>query len=150
MPTTKELLAAAEKDEQVPQVTEDIRQRRHASSIRQALNTIESLHEQYPGISQARLRELSTPCAGCTLLATEYPRILSKALEHPDDIPTIHSMVDLLAAVETGQHTQHSASMMAGTILKEKYIDPIVDSATATATEPAKKLTYAQWKDLVN
>ncbi len=33
-------------------------------------------------------------------------------------------MVELLKAVETGAHTQHSASVVAGTILKERYIDP--------------------------
>jgi hypothetical protein len=148
MPTAKELLAAAEKDEQVPQVTGDIRERRHASSIQQGLDTVESLHKQYPGIASSRLRELSTACTGCNLLAKEYPRILSKALEHPNDIPTLRSMVGLLASVETGQHTQHSASMVAGTILKEKYIDPIIHPADAAG--PVKKLTYAQWKDLAN
>ena len=147
MPTAKQLLTAAEMDEQVPQVTEDIRERRHAASINQALDTIELLHSQYPGASSARLREMSSPCAGCALLTKEYPRVLSKALEHPTDIPTLRSMVKLLALVETGKHTQHSASMIAGTILKERYIDPVVESSTVTE---GKQLTYAQWKEITN
>ena len=143
MPTADQLLAAAEVDENVPQVTDDIRERRHAAALELMLNEVEAKAKQFPGISADRLKEMLTTCPYFALVETEYPLVLNKAIEHPDELPTLRQMVGLIKGIEDGKLTQHSASVAAGSLLKSRYVDPVVKTAEPTGT---KAVNYHQWK----
>lgn len=147
MASVDQLIKAAEQDEKVPQVTDDIRERKHSAALALILDVVAAKITEYPGITGPRLEEFVSTAPYYELVKTEYPLVLSKAINQPDELPTLRKMVSLIAAVEQGSHTQHSASVAAGTLLKERYIDPLIPHAEPA---PRAKLTYSQWRTINN
>lgn len=124
-------------------MTTEIRERKHAAALLQVFDAVASNVAQYPGIVGGRLEELISIAPHYDLVKTEYPLVLNKAINEPSELPTLRKMVNLIASIESGVHTQHSASVVAGTLLKERYIDPVVHKAEPS---PLATLTYSKWK----
>jgi len=140
-PTSDELIAKMAADPSVPQVTDDIRGRKHAMPLTAALVRIQELHRDHPpeDVEALALEQ-------CRILYDDYPRFFTKAVQHPEEIPMLQEMIAVIGKIEKGELDQHTGSVVVGTMLKKRFIDKDMPEL-AEASETAPKISYAEWKD---
>lgn len=101
--------------------TAHIREVKHSKFIKNDISTFLSLKKKYPRMKKDLFE---TMCMHrCSFLFNNYTDIYHKLLKDELNLELFGKFVSILEKIEKGDETQHTASVVVGTILKEIYID---------------------------
>lgn len=107
--------------------TELIRELKHSDSIEADLRAIEKVRAENPDVSKESLLAI---CTGEALfLYSNYTSIFYKAVANELNMGIMQRLLDALRSIEDGTADQHEASVRAGQILKELYVDSALQRA---------------------
>lgn len=133
----KKLQELVESSEDALDNTEQIRELKQSELIKRDINrflkfegthNLLNIQEQYP------------------FLYKNYPEILSKLLNNKNfDIKILIRLINILQQIEDGVCDQHEGSVTVGQILKEIYVDPILEKEKI----PKKEISYNDYKNKI-
>lgn len=131
--------------------TELIRKLKHSTIIKNDINNLILLKEQYRGNDEQIYIESIDKC---NFLFTFYTDIFNKIRKDEIDFNILNKFLDILKSIEDGDLDQHNASFTVGTILKELYIDSAlkkakkIDELNSTSIVETKQPTLnISWKE---
>lgn len=107
--------------------TQRIRELKHSASIEADLKAIEKVRAENPDVSKESLHAICTREA--LFLYTNYTSIFHKAVANELNMGIMQRLLDVLRSIEEGTADQHEASVRAGQILKEMYVDSALQRA---------------------
>ena len=94
----------------------------------------------------------------CTWLWENYMNIYNKLKKDELDLNILHNFLSTLKQIENGELDQHNASVKAGKILKELYIDSAMKQQTKREKleekrkkrggKPTKKISWSEYKKI--
>jgi hypothetical protein len=134
--------------------THFIREIKHSSLLREQVNNMVILKAKYRDDPET----LNLECMNdCNFLFTYYTDIYNKIRKDELDLNIFYKFLDVLKKIEDGELSQHEASFLVGTLLKELYIDSALKKAEKldeqyanTKEEPKKpnvNISYKKWKN---
>lgn len=98
-----------------------IREKQHSFQIENDIKTINRIVKENPSASDDEIRLMCSSEA--LFLFSNYTPIFNKAIAQELNMDIMSELLKTLRAIETGQLDQHEASVRAGQILKELYVD---------------------------
>jgi hypothetical protein len=98
-----------------------IREKQHSFQIDSDIKTINRIIKENPSVSDDELRVMCSSAA--LFLFSNYTPIFNKAIAQELNMDIMTELLKTLRAIETGQLDQHEASVRAGQVLKELYVD---------------------------
>ena len=120
--------------------TETIRQLKHSALITQNLNTILRIKKKYKN----DIKEIDAECLKeCRFLFDNYTNIYNKLIRDQIDLVIFYKFLHYLKKIEDGELTFYQASYEIGCLLKNMYVDPIVEKDDNTE----KKVKDVTWND---
>ena len=138
----------------VPETTDQIRELRHSSLIREQVFLLESLRKQHSdSMDPDEFDQLCT--SECSFLFSNYTDIFNKVKKNEIDMGILGEFLKVLARIENKEIDQHEGSFEVGKLLKKLYIDSALRKSAhlddeASGPEPAKRhtksLTWRQYK----
>jgi hypothetical protein len=106
--------------------TEMIRNLKHSETLRDNVNTMIRLKEEYKErdneFTEVAIRE-------CYFLYSNYTDIFNKIKKEEIDIAILFQFLDVLQKIENKELDQHEGSFEVGTLLKKIYIDSALRKA---------------------
>jgi len=97
-----------------------IRQLKHSDILKNQIDILLSLKEQYGDDSDKIHLEAMNDC---NFLFTYYTDIYNKVRKNEIDLHLLNQMLNVLKDIENEKMDQHEGSFKVGTILKEIYVD---------------------------
>lgn len=145
----------------VEDVTDDIRRKKHSSRIRNDVKQLVSLRSKFANLAVAEPADFDNLCiANCNFLFNNYTDIYNKLKKNEIDLDILNTFLDVLEKIENGDLDQHTASFKVGNILKQLYIDSALrksanlDNAAASQSDnveerkETKPISWSQWKQM--
>ena len=141
---------------EVVQTTDKIRELRHSSQIRRDVRTISLLEQKYSRLNKDMLLKMAQKQAN--FLYTHYTLIFNKLVNHELNVNILFNFINVLEQIECGELNQHEGSQQVGQILKELYIDGVINKKEKTKkdlsetnkkkdkSKKPKKISYKQFK----
>lgn len=108
--------------------TEKIRNLKHSDKIREQVTLMVEIKKKYPKLKKVMKDRMIE--SKCTWLWQNYMNIYNKLKKDELDLNILHNFLSTLKQIEDGELDQHNASVKAGKILKELYIDSAVKQQT--------------------
>ena len=132
--------------------TDMIRQLKHSPLITQNLNTILHIKKKY-NLNKNRdtndFKSLDEECLKeCRFLFDNYTSIYNKLLRDQIDLQVFYKFLFYLKKIEDGELTFYQASYEIGTLLKNMYVDPIIQEKDREKERPAKPITWNEFKNM--
>lgn len=126
--------------------TDMIRKLKHSAQITKNLNTILRLKKKHEeGVFD--FKALDNECLKeCRFLFDNYTSIYNKLLRGQIDLVVFYKFLYYLKKIEDGELTFYQASFEIGTLLKNMYVDPIIDENKKTV-KPVKNITWNEYKN---
>lgn len=146
----------------VEDVTQDIRERKHSQLIKQDVERMVALKRQYPRLSASNSHQMDAMLEKqCSFLFNNYFDIFNRIKKDEIDFQIFERFLNVLAAIEEGRIDQHEGAFHVGKLLKEIYIDSAIkrgdklDAAQELREKRAKKPSRPppkkmSWKDFKN
>jgi len=137
--------------------TDMIRKMKHSPLITQNLNTILRIKKKYNSTKNntdsdnVYLKSLDEECLKeCRFLFDNYTSIYNKLLRDQIDLPVFYKFLFYLKKIEDGEMTFYQASYEIGTLLKNIYVDPIIEEKDREKEKerPAKPITWNEYKNI--
>ena len=109
--------------------TDSIRKLKHSSLITQNLNILLRIKKKYNlNNDTIDFKELDNECLKeCRFLFDNYTSIYNKLLRDQIDLHVFYKFLFYLKKIEDGELTFYQASFEIGTLLKNMYVDPIIE-----------------------
>lgn len=127
--------------------TEMIRKMKHSPLITQNLNTILRIKKKYN--LKDDFKSLDEECLNeCRFLFDNYTSIYNKLLRDQIDLSVFYKFLFYLKKIEDGELTFYQASYEIGTLLKNMYVDPIIQEKEKNNDRPIKPITWNEFKKL--
>ena len=124
--------------------TETIRQLKHSAIITKNVNTLLHIKKKYG----ADLNKLDEECLKeCRFLFDNYTSIYNKLLRDQIDLPVFYKFLYYLKKIEDNELTFYQASYEIGTLLKNMYVDPIIEDKEKN-DRPVKPITWNEFKNI--
>ena len=108
----------------VEDVTEDIRTKRHSEKIHADVSTMVRLKRDFartarstPNVFESMLTKR------CNFLFTNYPDLFNKLKKDELDLAILAQFLGILKKIEDGELDQHAGAYEVGKVLKSLYID---------------------------
>jgi hypothetical protein len=133
--------------------TDTIRQLKHSSLITQNLNTILRIKKKYnqnidQNIGIVDLKQLDEECLNeCRFLFDNYTSIYNKLLRDQIDLKVFYKFLFYLKKIEDGELTFYQASYEIGTLLKNMYVDPIVEEKEREKENGNRNVKSISWDE---
>lgn len=132
--------------------TQQIRNLKHSSRLREEIIRLNQLREEY----KEDLDMLSSiSIEQCTFLFTNYTDIFNRVKKGEIDISMLMQFIDTLSKIEDGKMDQHEGSFEIGKLLKQIYIDSALkkseniekmyENKEESIVEPVD-ISWKQWK----
>lgn len=144
----------------VQDMTEEIRNKKHSDLIRNDIKTLLFLKRKFSRLQQSDPSEFENKCIlECQFLFNNYTDIFNKVRKDEIDLKMLNQFLDILREIENGNLDQHTASFKVGTILKEIYIDSALKKSEKLDKETnqeikeivkEKNINWSQWKRMNN
>jgi hypothetical protein len=151
----------------VEDVTESIRERKHSMLIKQDVEKMVALKRQYSGLSGNNKNHFESLLeTNCSFLFNNYFDIFNRIKKDEIDFDIFERFLNVLAGIEEGKLDQHQGAFQVGTLLKEIYIDSAMkrgqkidkqleeDALLAAESEPerepAKDVSWKEFKGMIN
>ena len=123
--------------------TETIRQLKHSAIITKNVNTLLHIKKKYGAVD---LNILDNECIKeCRFLFDNYTSIYNKLLRDQIDLPVFYKFLFYLKKIEDGELTFYQASYEIGTLLKNIYVDPIIEEKE-TKERIVKPISWNEYK----
>ena len=104
--------------------TENIREKKHSSLIREDVIRFVELKKKYFRLEKTNPGEFEKICiTRCIFLFNNYTDIFNKIKKNEIDLSILMKFLDVLKLIEDGKIDQHEGSFKVGKYLKEMYID---------------------------
>lgn len=144
----------------VEDMTDDIRKKKHSEFIRDDIKTLLYLKRKHLNMMNEHPSDFQEICIKeCIFLFNNYTDIFNKVKNDEIDLKLLNIFLDVLKDIENGHLDQHEASFKVGTILKEIYIDSALkkseklDKLSIENNELPKKviekkINWSQWKKM--
>jgi hypothetical protein len=137
--------------------TDVIRRLKHSTMITKNLNTI--LHikkkdkstDSYGNSLSDNIKLIDEECLKeCRFLFDNYTSIYNKLLRDQIDLPVFYKFLYYLKKIEDGELTFYQASYEIGTLLKNIYVDPIIDEKEREnkKSRNIKPITWNEFKNI--
>lgn len=128
--------------------TDMIRQLKHSSQITKNLNIIIRLKKKHEEMETFDFKELDNECLKeCRFLFDNYTSIYNKLLRGQIDLVVFYKFLYYLKKIEDGELTFYQASFEIGTLLKNMYVDPIIEDKKID--KPIKNITWNEYKNKI-
>ena len=101
--------------------TEKIRQLKHSDKIREQVTLMMEIKKKYPKLKKETKERMIE--SKCFWLWKNYMNIYNKLKKDQLNLNILHNFLSTLKQIEDGELDQHNASVKAGKILKELYVD---------------------------
>jgi hypothetical protein len=126
--------------------TELIRELKHSQLITRDVNIILNIKKK---LNTSDYKILDNECLkNCRFLFDNYTNIYNKLLKGQIDMQIFYKFLHCLKQIEDGKLNQHEAGFEIGTLLKQIYIDPIIEEKM-----PEKKglsINWNEYKNMIN
>lgn len=128
-----------------------IREKQHSFQIENDIKTINRIVKENPSASDDEIRLMCSSEA--LFLFSNYTPIFNKAIAQELNMDIMSDLLKTLRAIESGQLDQHEASVRAGQILKELYVDSALrrseklDKEDQDEPEPLNQGKEMSWGD---
>jgi len=127
--------------------TESIRKLKHSSIITQNLNTLLRIKKKYKDQHIVDLKDLDDECLKeCRFLFDNYTSIYNKLLRDQIDLKVFYKFLFYLKKIEDGELTFYQASYEIGTLLKNMYVDPIIEEKDKEKERTVKPIYWNEYK----
>jgi hypothetical protein len=135
--------------------TNIIRELKHSGLITKNLNTILRIKKKYKDLniemSDIVFKEIDNECLKeCRFLFDNYTNIYNKLLRDQIDLVIFYKFLHYLKKIECGELTFYEASYEIGTLLKNIYVDPIIDNTAKTSERTVHNITWNEFKSNQN
>jgi hypothetical protein len=128
--------------------TDMIRQLKHSVLITKNVTTILRIKKKY-NLNDIDLKSLDEECLKeCRFLFDNYTSIYNKLLRDQIDLPVFYKFLFYLKKIEDGELTFYQASYEIGTLLKNMYVDPIIQEKEKEKERPVKPITWNEFKNM--
>jgi hypothetical protein len=128
--------------------TETIRQLKHSAIITKNVNTLLHIKKKYGKVD---FKTLDNECIKeCRFLFDNYTSIYNKLLRDEIDLPVFYKFLYYLKKIEDNELTFYQASYEIGTLLKNMYVDPIIEEKEKNNEKgrPVKPITWNEFKNM--
>ena len=140
----------------VEDMTDEIRNKKHSQLIKNDLNTFLFLKRKHSELQKNNPIEFENICINeCQFLFNNYTDIFNKIRKDEIDLNLFNKFLIILKEIEDGSLDQHTASFKVGTILKEIYIDSALKKSEKINAENHQEenvkvkeinISWSQWK----
>lgn len=108
----------------VEDVTQDIRERKHSALIRDDITKMMSIKKQYPRLSRSNPKQFDMMLESkCSFLFNNYTDIFNRIKKDELNLDIMWQFLEVLRNIEEGTVDQHEGAYHIGKLLKEIYID---------------------------
>ena len=126
--------------------TETIRQLKHSAIITKNVNTLLHIKKKHGKVD---FNTLDNECMKeCRFLFDNYTSIYNKLLRDQIDLPVFYKFLYYLKKIEDNELTFYQASYEIGTLLKNMYVDPIIEEKEKNNDRPVKPITWNEFKNM--
>lgn len=134
--------------------TDQIRELKHSSLIRNAIQSLLQVKEEHRDLLTTNKEEFEKiALAKCSFLFYNYVELYNIILKESMNLNILTKLLDVLELIENGELDQHEGSFQVGKYLKEIYIDhKLAESKRLdelypqTAPVEPKKITWREYK----
>jgi hypothetical protein len=131
--------------------TESIRELKHSAIITKNVNTLLHIKKKYNlnrnNDNSIDFKALDNECLKeCRFLFDNYTSIYNKLLRDQIDLPVFYKFLYYLKKIEDGELTFYQASYEIGTLLKNMYVDPIIEEKNQDRN--VKPITWNEFKTM--
>ena len=147
----------------VEDVTQDIRDRKHSSLIRDNITTLMTIKKQYPRLSRSNPKQFDMMLESkCSFLFNNYTDIFNRIKKDEINLDIMWQFLEVLKNIEDGNVDQHEGAYHIGKLLKEIYIDSaktrsqkldeLADKRKKSITKKpnSKNISWADFKKMSN
>jgi hypothetical protein len=130
--------------------TDAIRELKHSSIITKNVTTLLRIKKKY-NLNDIDFKTLDEECLKeCRFLFDNYTSIYNKLLRDQIDLPVFYKFLFYLKKIEDGELTFYQASYEIGTLLKNMYVDPIIEEKDREKDKErqVKPITWNEFKNM--
>lgn len=142
----------------VENVTESIREKKHSSLIEKDIKTMMMIKREFSLINKPEFFDLMLETR-CAFLHEHYTDIFNRLKKDELNLDIMSKFLDVLKRIENSDIDQHEGAFLIGKYLKEIYIDSALQrgekldekfSKTNETKEAPKNITWNQFKNMKN
>jgi|TARA_B110000259_G_scaffold151030_1_gene170640 hypothetical protein len=142
----------------VEDLTGDIREKKHSEKIRSDVTRMIELKKKYPRLEKSNSEQFDSMLTSqCSFLFNNYTDIFNKVKKDEINLETLWQLLNILRRIEDGDVDQHTGSYEVGKLLKKIYIDSALAKENKTHSKskklkkPVKKqISWSDFKKLNN
>jgi hypothetical protein len=133
--------------------TLNIRKLKHSEPLRKEIGQLMALMASYPDTTHNN-QFVQQVLIQCPILYGTYPDIYNKLAKGQIKVPIVLKLLQSLKRIEDGILSQHEASYEVGTILRQIYIDSVINKDPNEATTnvdtqgtktPPRQMSWTEW-----
>ena len=129
--------------------TQDIREKKHSSVIRNDVARLLELKSKYSRLSQSNPVQFDKMCVSqCSFLFTNYTDIFNKVKKDEMNLNILSELLDVLKKIEDSKLDQHTGAYEVGKLLKEMYIDSALMKSEKLDEKTGKTTTISRPKPI--
>jgi hypothetical protein len=114
----------------VEDVTEDIRSKRHSHLIRDNVTKMLEMKKKYARLAKSNPKQFDNMLVSkCGFLFMNYTDIFNKVKKDEIDLSILWNFLAILGQIENGEIDQHEGAYQVGNLLKKIYIDSALKKA---------------------
>jgi|TARA_B110000285_G_scaffold234171_2_gene310215 hypothetical protein len=140
----------------VEDLTDDIRTKKHSTMIRTDVTRMIELKKKYPRLEKSNSEQFDNMLTSqCSFLFNNYTDIFNKVKKNEINLETLWQLLNILRRIEDGDVDQHTGSYEVGKLLKKIYIDSALakdnksQSKTKKLNKPTKKkISWSEFKKI--
>ena len=114
----------------VEDVTEEIRNKRHSFLIKDDVTKMLEIKKKYSRLSKSNPKQFDNMLVSkCNFLFMNYTDIFNKVKKDEIDLTILWNFLSILEQIENGNIDQHEGAYQVGNLLKKIYIDSALKKA---------------------
>lgn len=127
--------------------TEKIRELKHSKRIYEDVCTIQKLKRDYSRLRETNKDQFVTMMKNrASFLYENYSNIFHRLKKDQVNIQVLFMFLKTLEAIENGEMDQHEASVQIGQLLKEMYVDKVIDTKREKKPVYKKPINNVSWE----
>jgi len=132
----------------VQDCTNEIREKKHSSLIRDDVSRLVTLKQKYARLAQSNPNQFDAMCVSqCSFLFNNYMEIFNKIKKNELNLQILDQLLDVLKQIEDGELDQHAGAFEVGKLLKTMYIDSALTKAERIDKKTGEKVTVKKAKE---
>lgn len=135
----------------VQDVTDEIRDKKHSDLIKNDILKYLSLKKQYSRLKKEQFNSIVN--SKCSFIQTHYTDLFNKIKSGDLNMTIMWEFLNILKLIETNKINQHEGAYKVGELLKSIYIDSALrkgdklDEKHKKKDKKVKKISYSKYKE---